>query len=358
MELNPAAIDMNPAIVRAITAMLPNNYARNEKFNIGGQSTPYQRRTLITPDRISVEVGGSPLTIPRTYIDLDVQSNWDSLTPVDNSVAANRIGKDIYLYANANKLILSANATVPTGYDAIQVRRIAGLHCLGGNVGVISGHPFSGFLAGDIHLTGIWDLSFRPTCSPEGMFYDPAYDHFVDIYLQSGTGLNTRSAFGATITDTRTAHDHAEDLKAVGKKMLGYYEFSSAAAGGNEKTNIAGSADPVITGWHVDTAGRVMISALGGMSFAGVMWQWINEPSFRIDGLVDPTVNPAYGWVDQGSNKGSAYLQGSASDVLLLAGGFWNYGAVCGSRCRLSAYARLAASASFGSRGCAKRQGI
>jgi hypothetical protein len=54
--------------------------------------------------------------------------------------------------------------------------------------------------------------------------------------------------------------------------------------GSNQKTNILGSADPVTTGPHIDTAGRRMISNIGLEDGCGVMNQWLSDQSYRFDG--------------------------------------------------------------------------
>jgi hypothetical protein len=63
---------------------------------------------------------------------------------------------------------------------------------------------------------------------------------------------------------------------------------------------------------------------------------------------------PAWGYVDMGGNKGSLYLQGSYGDIKLLAGGDWNDGTLCGSRCRLASSSRWSTTAALGARGCAE----
>lgn len=102
--------------------------------------------------------------------------------------------------------------------------------------------------AGDILPASLWCLTHRPTCNPEGMAYVSELDLWVDIYLQSGTGTFTRSANGATITDTRAWFDHVDDLAAVGKTLLTDTEFQICMEGSNQKTAIQGAADPVTTG--------------------------------------------------------------------------------------------------------------
>jgi len=116
------------------------------------------------------------------------------------------------------------------------------------------------------------------------MVYSEAANIWVDIYLMSGTAASSASAYSATITDTRDWMSFVDDLGAVGKQLLDDGEFQAIAAGGNEETNIAGSADPVTTGGHSDTVGRRMISNVGVEDAAGAMYQWLRDQSYRFDG--------------------------------------------------------------------------
>lgn len=63
-------------------------------------------------------------------------------------------GKDYNLYACYDEgyidYLLSLAETYPTGYDQNTSLRISGFHTLPGDVGAISGHPLSGYLAGEI----------------------------------------------------------------------------------------------------------------------------------------------------------------------------------------------------------------
>ena len=222
-------------------------------------------------------------------IDLSQAASWDSQAPTDYTQAANRAGKNFYIYAcqptagMAPKIVISANSTVPTGYTASNSRKVGGFHCLCANVGTIAGHPLTGFVAGDIIPASIWDILHCPKSGPEGMVYCAAAGIWVDIYLQSGTGSATASVYGGTVVASRNWMDFVDDLGAVSKQMLTDVEFQLAAAGGNEGTNIAGSTNPVTTGGHNDTAGRRMISNIGCEDCAGAFYQWLNEQSYRYD---------------------------------------------------------------------------
>lgn len=334
---------------------LSSCYERGSIPSIKGTLTAADRYTWVSPaGGLNVGINGNIYTLTgQVELNLNNSSSWDSISP-DYTIAANRAGKDFYVYAcqpssgYAPVLILSANSTYPAGYTADTSRKIGGFHCLCANVGTISGHPLSNFVAGDILPLSVWDLLHRPkTASPEGMVWCPSANIWVDIYLQSGTGSTTASAYGATITDTRTWMDHVDDLGAVGKRLLNDAEFQLIAAGGNEKTNIQGSADPGTTGGHVDTAGRRMISSIGCEDCAGAMWQWLSDQSYRSDGT-------EWSWKDLPGGKGNIYVQGTYGDVKLLAGGGWADGANCGSRCRVAYYYRWGAVSNNGARGAAE----
>lgn len=304
-----------------------------------------------------LELGGRAITIPQVSLDLDTVANWDSAY-TGYATAATRSGKDINLYATADALILSPNATVPTGYTVDNSRKILGVHILCVDVGAITGHPLTGFLAGDILPASIWDLLHRPTCKAAGMVYSAQADLWVDIYLQSGTGETTASTYGATITDTRTWMDYVDALAAVGKRLLWDGEFQIIAEGSNQRTNIYGSADPVTTGGHVDTANRRMLSTIGCEDCCGAMYQWLQDQQYLIASMPD-TGDPAMVWYTMPGSKGSTYKQGSSGDVKLLAGGPWyaGTGSYCGSRCRLASTVRWLTTSDVAARGCARSLG-
>lgn len=259
-------------------------------------------------------------------------------------------GKDYYIYACHDtadalnpgvRLVVSLNATYPDGFGEQTSRKIGGFHTLCANVGTIAGHPLSGFKAGDILPASLWCLTHRPeTCGPEGMVFVKEFGLWVDIYLQSGKGAATRSAYGATTTDTQPWMDHVDDLAAVGKTLLTDTEFSVAALGSNEKTSIRGAADAVTTGGHVDSAGRRMISRYGLEDCCGFLWQWLDHP----------TANGGSAWSDLSGNRGSIFGASNA----LLAGGGWDEAAHCGSRARTTNDSRAVAGVGIGGRGRAR----
>ena len=204
-------------------------------------------------------------------------------------------------------------------------------------------HPLSGFSAGDILPESVFCLTFHPdTLVEDAMVYDRDTDRVIDVYLQSGKGVNTRSAYNATHTVSRQPINHQEDMRAVGKKLLTDHEFTSAAIGSNEKTNITGSADKTYVGGHVDTANRRMISAIGCEEMCGYLWQWLDE--------IAPTGGSGWNSYGDGDNYGQSY----GMPYVLLAGGAWINSSSCGSRSRNAVDVRSNVGARSGSRGSSR----
>ena len=300
-------------------------------------------------DHTKVKVNPSAYNIPILIGDhWHVMTSAVTVSSVDDldtgSLAA---GTDYYIYACTDGTTLSfkvsANATNPAGFDAVHSRKIGGFHTLCAAVGTISGHPLSGYAQKDILPASIWDLKHRAkNLVNVGLVYDSKIQKWVDIYLASGTGANTTSVNGGTISDTRNWMDFVDDGLAVGKRLLTDTEFTSIATGSNEETNITGSADPGTTSGHVDTAGRRMISNIGCEDCCGVVWQWIQDQSYYYYGA------SSY-WGNLPGGKGSSYGQFAANpgadevdnsdnggDVKLIAGGSWSDAAHAGSRSRLT----------------------
>ena len=153
----------------------------------------------------------------------------------------------------------------------------------------LSTHPYYGFLMGDIHFNSIWDLNDRPRCTPEGMAKgsltpsDGYPRRWGNIYLTSGNGTTLDSVFQATIADTLDWNTFVHQAKLQGKRLMRDSEFQEFGFGGNEQTNVAGTVDQVVCNLPVDTAGRSMISYWGLIGMAGVMYQWLDEQSYRYD---------------------------------------------------------------------------
>ncbi len=343
-------------LAEKLAALYPSLYQRDQKWAL---KTPYttaaNRYTILTPNKLSVDINGTVYFLTaQAEIDLSSAANWDTTSPTNYTTAANRAGKDFYIYAcvpvsgSTPKVVLSANSTTPSGYSASTSRKIGGFHGLCVAVGTISGHTLTDFVAGDVLPASIWDLLHRPVSNPEGMVYSDAINKWVDIYLASGTGSSTASVYGASITDTRDWNDFVDDGAAVKKRMLDDGEFQVIAAGSNEQTNIYGSSDPGTTGGHIDTASRRMISSIGVEDACGVVWQWLSDQSSTYDATATE------GWKGADSGKGYLYYLAYTRDIKLVAGGDWGGGGVAGSRSRSANCSRWDAYSDIGCRFCAE----
>lgn len=234
--------------------------------------------------------------------------------------------KDPDFYSFYNKKVTAVNADT-TNYDVVTVD-----------------HPLSGFAAGSILPESVFCLTWHPQCLVEdAMVYDKDIDRAIDVYLQSGTGFNTRSKYNATHTVSRTAGNHAEDFRAVGKRLLRDYEFTSASLGSNQATNIKGSADATTVGGHSDTASRRMISAIGCEEMCGYLYQWLDELTYATQ---------ASEWAN--TDGRGLFGQEYWTPHVLLAGGSWATGSACGSRCRDSDRVRSTVLANRGGRGSSR----
>lgn len=188
-------------------------------------------------------------------------------------------------------------------------------------------HTLAGFSAGDILPESVFCLGFLPHAidagfeGAMGMVYDVDTDKAIDIYLQSGTGNNTATTFGATHTVSRQYKNHEDDMRCVCKQLLSNDEFTSSALGGNELTNIQGSSDQTSVGGHSDILSKRMISFIGCEEMCGYLGQWIKSMS----------ANGGTGWSNYYGLNNFGQIYGAS--LALVAGGTWGQGVSCGSRC-------------------------
>ena len=320
----------------------------DEKVSGSGSSivaalpTFYNRTALPTANKVEITVhptvcivnGVSFAVTKDTVLSLkDVVSVWDNN---NYSVAANRAGKDFYIYAYATSsgltFVLSANSTVPTGskYTATNTRKIGGFHCLCADVGTIEGHSLSGYVAGDILPASVWDLLHRCKGENEGMVYDEADDVWLGIYLLSYDNGKAVSRYNGVILDGEsTPKTHGlwftETLAKQHMRLPYLHEFFTALKGCQERVNIQGSKDWNTTGGHVYTNGARCISNIGLEDPTGFMWQWSNNYGMAGgSGWGSSTYESNVDSESHGSSYGNLWLP--------LVGGGWADGSYCGSR--------------------------
>lgn len=304
-------------------------------------TTTYQRSVLPKSAKTKIVIAPSLIGIANaiyqsessTSLDLTKSTSWDNPNYIANT---NRAGKDFYIYAcipdsgTEPKFILSANSTVPTGYNADNSRKIGGFHCLCASVGTISGHSLSGYITGDILPASVWDLLHRCKGENEGMVYDAYDDVWIGIYLLSYDDGRAVSRFNGVILDGEsTPKTHGlwfTETLAKQKMRLPYlHEFFNALKGCREQVNISGSKDWNTTGGHVYTNNVRCISNIGLEDPTGFMWQWSNN--YGMAG------GSGWGSSAYDSQVDSVNCGGAYGNLWLpLVGGGWGDGSGCGSR--------------------------
>lgn len=231
--------------------------------------------------------GPIPLKVGNRWFLITSDVVVDTATDLDTGSI--RAGTDYYVYLCDNNgvadYVISLNSTYPAGYTANNSRKIGGFHTLSADVGTISGHSLSGFVAKDILPASIWCLKHRAkNLNNAGLVYDDRTQLWVQIYLASANGATSvQSVNGATILDMEDWNSFVERGGVAGMRLLSDAEFQIAVRGTNEETNITGSTDPITTGGHLDTAGRRMISNIGLEDTCGAMHQWLLDQSYRFD---------------------------------------------------------------------------
>ena len=300
------------------------------------------------------------------FLQVEEDQVYNVIEIMDTGISSLQAGKDYYIYLVAKDVVdsetnevtktvelkASINATYPTGYNSSNSRKIGGFHTL--CIAVTSAnapalvdtniwetHPAIGFNAGDVIPNSVWCLSHRPQSAPEGMVYVDKIDMWVDIYLQSGTGLATASVYGATVTASREPINHQWDLQLVDKKLATDNDFTIFAEGSNQKTAIYGAKEPSpkTAGGHTDTAGKRMISGYFVEECCGYLWQWLDE--------LGPVGGSGFATYDGSASRGQTY----GTPYVLGAGGRWNNSSSCGSRARSANDSRSDVAAPYGGRG-------
>jgi hypothetical protein len=248
-------------------------------------------------------------------------------------------GTDYAIYAcTDNTVRADASFVAPTGYTALNSRRIGGFHYAPGGH---SGAPGGGNATVQINQYSFWDLKFRPASTdPRGMCL-VADSFWADIYLLGvDHQLNGTSKYNVTIADGSsppkiptkfggngsTAYgslnwwEAAEVGQSFGKRLPTYDQFAALAYGTTENSSIG--SDPGATSWAT-----AYVSKWGVNQASGVLWTWGAEFSYRQDGSATP-----WAWRNSAGNRGQLYLYSDVGLVASLFGGAWDVAAYSGSR--------------------------
>lgn len=282
---------------------------------------------------ISVKAGTSVLVNATTV-------SWSSNTAV--TMPSHTIGTDYYIYACADGSIRAdANATNPTGYDTSNSRKIGGYH-----YGRVRNSLTVTDVATEIVPRSLWDLTYRPKCNPAGMvdvhgngslwadIYMAAVDSAITLTSGVVTAGTCKSIYNGTpLSGTEGLHGYnfIELAKNSGKRLLSHSEWLAVAHGspqGNDGDNL--NAWSATTNSARTGTGQVAraVSFCGATDCVGNLWEWLDEWSNDYSTAVAPNwYNPM-----TGQNVGQQYMYNSTGLRMYLAGGYWAYGVISGSR--------------------------
>lgn len=278
------------------------------------------------------------------------------------------VGKDYYVYVcdsgnvdNDEIYKISLNSTYPSGWTALNSRKIGGFHY--GKVrgtdattgkpvnasGIVKGSGWQNNVYDGIVPRSVWTLGHRPKCAPEGMVYLGG-GTWVDIYLSSNDGKGgLQSKYGATpMTGSEGCnwYDFAHRLQQSGKRMPNLQEFIQYAYGSPEGLDNSNDyAWTATTNGGRTTTGNVAkaVSAVGVRDAVGNVWEWLDEIITRAEHAKNSTyhASEAWGWditspmltgEDSDIASGNIYEYYANSIAALLAGGNWILGAGAGTR--------------------------
>jgi hypothetical protein len=316
--------------------------------------------------------------------DIDIP-NLEALLDTDYSLLP---GRDYCIYDclgpdnQSTSFKVSLNTTAPEGYTTENSRKIGGFPTLcvaagSGRTyyrgGVQVDHDLNGWLAAEILPLGFWDLKHRPeqTRTPQpGLVYEKYLGFWPMIYGQSGTGLNTISAYQGTLSRSREYVDLLEDLVCNGLILLSDEEFAAAALGSPEMVAVMGASEAAATnggaGGRIATNNQRILSYCGCEEMVGTLWWYLRTTAAAgmagaIYGRTGGTdASPTYGTLTMTTSAHGPYPQAGSKGQFwglagaLLAGGDWNCSSSCGSRARNANNARSHAHSYYGGRGRAR----
>ena len=319
-----------------------------------------------------VKNGNNTLSIPEGMINIGgnsfgylIQANnaFDPYlsTNRDSSFSAVTLGDDVYIYACQSntgiaKLVCSKNATSPTGYTALNSRKIGGFHA--GRTRPITSRFDAAFVPTvGIVPNSVWDLGHRPKCSPEGMAeFQPGL--WGSIYLCSVvSGAWPSPVFGSryNVTPVRSTGGYNEldlhrGLHAAGMReptfeewlMMSYGAPQGADANNDTAWTAASNTGPCNTG-----AVAKSVSCANFVDTVGSLWERL---AHHFDAV------GTYAWASDVVNTGqdAAFARGQVIHSgwrSAVAGGDWGEGTRGGSRTLHLSASPWAANGSVGARG-------
>jgi formylglycine-generating enzyme required for sulfatase activity len=292
------------------------------------------------------------------------------------------VGKDYFIYLVINgsspELVVSENTTFPSGFTALNSRKIGGFHyghirkvvaendlCVpidsnGVKFGT-SGTKWQDNVTTGIVPNSVWDLKNRPRSLFGGMIkvgslwlsiYQASVKDGTAITFMGGTnGLHVvsgglQSKYGklpVTGTEGLNAYNFIELARQSGLRLPSHDEWLAAAYGspqGEDGSNNYGwtrtsNSARTYTGCQVNSENGnfdvvagvkpFAISAYNAVDCAGNVWEWLADIYQRDTGT--------WAWQNVlGAGMGQAYAPNQYNPGRALVGGYWANGVYCGPR--------------------------
>ncbi|WP_018169077.1 hypothetical protein [Thioalkalivibrio sp. ALMg9] len=276
--------------------------------------------------------------------------DWDPTANEDGTLGGSlSLGDDVYLYAVADPsgvatLVASKNITVPDGHTAETTRRIGGFH-VGRHRPLAERYSTTFNPPTVIVPNSVWDHHHRPTCDPTGMVEVIPDQLWADIYLSSEDGglwpsTIPLSRHGATPLSGSEGYSRYLDLPYLaanaGKRLptlAEFFRYADGAPQGGENDNDTAWSSSSNSGRTATGTVAKAVSCLGVVDAAGNLW----EPTLDHND-VGSMSSVDYEWDrlilengrDSTENRGEMYHRRWR---FWMAGGRFDNGARCGSRC-------------------------
>ena len=335
------SLDKSKFIEQSITNLMESTVGANNSIGLSSLEKKYLEiasdNTIRLLANTSIYVGSRIFTISESVV----------LSASNLDTGSFTVGKDYYVYccdngSGAPIFKISLNSTFPSGFTALNSRKIGGFHygdCRRVNEMTLEPINTAGSTWGSgwednvyvgILPFSVYTLLHRPKCNPEGMVYCDSIHKWVDIYL---TSTNYKSEYNATpMTGSEGLMHwdwHEKVARRIKKSPLSYLEFCSVADGspnGRDDNNNYAWSKTTNTGRNKTGIIAKAVSSYGLKDCVGNIWEVGDDISWS-------TQPGSWGWKDKDSVKKGAFYNAFATDVHIgLHGGNWYYGAFCGSR--------------------------
>ena len=279
--------------------------------------------------------------------------DWDPIENEDGTLGgALSLGDDVYIYAVADdsgvaQLVASKNITAPDGYTAQDSRRIGGFHY--GRWRPLGERYNKSFDPPTVIVpTSVWDHAHRPDCDPTGMVEVIPDQLWADIYLNSEDGSPwpetvPLSRYDATPLSGSEGYSRYLDLPYLaanaGKRLptvAEFFRYADGAPEGGENDNDTAWSDSANSDRTATGTVAKAVSCVGVVDPAGNLW----EPTldhYDVGSTSSGDYNDERAILENGKDSGE--LRGELRHRrwrFWMAGGRFDDGARCGSRCALA----------------------